>query len=66
VLATVEFDNERLAGTHEIRDKVAEGNLAAEFPPQQAPVAEPRPEAFLDFGLVCAQTARHRRGHAQR
>jgi hypothetical protein len=63
VLTAVELDNESMIGANEIRDEIAEWYLAAEFQSQQAAIAQPRPQALFDIGLVCTQTARGCSGH---
>src|SRR6185437_6450552 len=64
VLTAVELDNEGVVGANEVSNEIAEGHLTAEFQPQQAAIAQPRPEALFDISLVCAQTTRRCGGHA--
>jgi hypothetical protein len=64
VLAAIELDSERVIGTNEIRNEVTKRDLAAEFQSEQAAIAQSRPQALFDVGLVCAQAARRGNGHA--
>jgi hypothetical protein len=47
-----------------VRHEVTKRNLAAEFQPQQAAIAQPRPESLLDLGLVSTKAPRSLTGHA--
>jgi hypothetical protein len=64
-LPAIELDDESVIRADEIGDKFTERYLATELEPAQPATTQPRPQAFLDLGLIGTKATRCGTGHGR-